>query len=361
LNAFEKTHPDKKNLHIALSEYRTDALSRHVAFQYVDYLTAIKSQAEELSSEKGGQYFGGLDNAVNSTSGRLVNLKDKFMNMQYTLFDKLKPAINTIVDSLSGLMTLIGNNITTIGLLIASYVAYRSILLATSAIQGGVALYSIISLSAGMQGLTTAQYALNFAMELCPVILLASTFLLLIKTVNDYKTVAQLTADGAQRSFNDGLKEEETLVNKLASSYEKYGFSKEKAMKKAIASERQTLLSDISDVQNQLSKGGLSESELSVVNLKRKGFEGRLQALNEMGKNGISSIATPEKKTIESKSNSGVEIRGNAPQNLYINIDKLVENFTIQTQNIQESGAKVKEIITQYLLEAANDVNMIAR
>lgn len=61
-----------------------------------------------------------------------------------------------------------------------------------------------------------------------------------------------------------------------------------------------------------------------------------------------------------SKLGTGTEVTGNRPQSLTINITKLVEELNVQTTNLTEGAAKIKELVSKALLEAVNDVNQIA-
>ena len=45
-------------------------------------------------------------------------------------------------------------------------------------------------------------------------------------------------------------------------------------------------------------------------------------------------------------------------RNINIHVDKLIEQFTIQTTNLHESAERVKEAVGQALLSALNDVNL---
>ena len=58
---------------------------------------------------------------------------------------------------------------------------------------------------------------------------------------------------------------------------------------------------------------------------------------------------------------SATEVYGARPQNLTININKLIENFTISTTNLTESSQKIKENVSKALLEAVNDVNQMVK
>jgi len=59
------------------------------------------------------------------------------------------------------------------------------------------------------------------------------------------------------------------------------------------------------------------------------------------------------------KNASGVsEITNAAPKVFNVNIEKLIENFDINTTNIKESGAQLKEMIKKTILEAVTDVSL---
>ena len=74
LNSFAAIQPDRKNLHIALSGYRTDANSNFIKYQFMDYLDLLKSESEELSKSAHGVYFKELANCI----GNLIHIIDNF-------------------------------------------------------------------------------------------------------------------------------------------------------------------------------------------------------------------------------------------------------------------------------------------
>lgn len=57
---------------------------------------------------------------------------------------------------------------------------------------------------------------------------------------------------------------------------------------------------------------------------------------------------------------TGTEVTGQRPQSLTINITKLVESLNVQTTNLTEGTAKIKELVSKALLEAVNDANLTA-
>ena len=57
---------------------------------------------------------------------------------------------------------------------------------------------------------------------------------------------------------------------------------------------------------------------------------------------------------------TGTEVTGQRPQALTINITKLVESLNVNSTNITEGTAKIKELVSKAILEAVNDVNLTA-
>lgn len=62
-----------------------------------------------------------------------------------------------------------------------------------------------------------------------------------------------------------------------------------------------------------------------------------------------------------SKIDSGTSMSGSRPQNLYINITKLVETMNIKTENMKEGVQQIKQMVAEVLLETVNDVNYISK
>jgi len=57
---------------------------------------------------------------------------------------------------------------------------------------------------------------------------------------------------------------------------------------------------------------------------------------------------------------TGTEVTGQRPQAINININELVTELNIQTNNMIEGAGRMKELVSKALLEAVNDINLIA-
>ncbi|MGV7234658.1 MAG: tape measure protein [Nitrosomonadaceae bacterium] len=77
----------------------------------------------------------------------------------------------------------------------------------------------------------------------------------------------------------------------------------------------------------------------------------------------ITASGTTSKDGKKSKGlKSGIgEVRARAPKTFNINIESLIKEFDINAQTVTESTGKIKEKVTQVLLDAINDAQVIAR
>lgn len=67
-----------------------------------------------------------------------------------------------------------------------------------------------------------------------------------------------------------------------------------------------------------------------------------------------------EKGTSTKSLGTGTEVTGQRPQAINISINKLVESLNVNSTNVTEGTAKIKELVSKALLEAVNDVNLTA-
>lgn len=95
---------------------------------------------------------------------------------------------------------------------------------------------------------------------------------------------------------------------------------------------------------------------------KRAMFFGELAAEKQKGiiDETTANFAKTSKKA-ENKLDSAVgKVEGTRMTNLNISIEKLIEKFEINTTNVSESVERIREEVSKALLEAVNDVNIIA-
>lgn len=101
------------------------------------------------------------------------------------------------------------------------------------------------------------------------------------------------------------------------------------------------------------------QSEISLI--KNDGINKNAATISDMAPNNAGTSADGTGAAGKAGLGSGTEVSGSRPQNLTINIDKLIETFEIKTNNMAEGAGKIKEMVTKALLESVNDLNMITR
>ncbi len=87
-----------------------------------------------------------------------------------------------------------------------------------------------------------------------------------------------------------------------------------------------------------------------------KGISSMKENPNLLGGESLNKSNSSTSKTL----GTGTEVTGQRPQSLTINITKLVESLNVQTTNMTEGTAKIKEMVSKALIEAVNDANLTA-
>ena len=96
--------------------------------------------------------------------------------------------------------------------------------------------------------------------------------------------------------------------------------------------------------------------EIRKQNLESMGLFG----MKENKSLGKESTGLEGSKSTSKSLGTGTEVTGQRPQALTINITKLVESLNVNSTNITEGTAKIKELVSKAILEAVNDVNLTA-
>lgn len=323
------------------------------SFKGVDLTYEDLSKALRVAAQEGGMFYGGLEKQSKSIGGQLSNLGDQATNTLVGFYDRLKPAIASVIGLLSKLLTWADKNKETL-------ILFGKM---TALIVGIVAV--IKTWTAVTIGLKAAQIALNLAIAANPVgaVIVAVTTLIgtLAILISQYKTVQDLHNESIRSKTQAAYEEETKQVEFLASKYEKLGRSKKEAMSLAIGASKRNLAGDFADAKMQLASATTDEQK-RVAELRLANLGGRNLALSEMAGGKKSGGNASSQSAAKSGSvGSSTEISGAKPQSITINITKLVEQLTLQTTNLTEGASKIKEEVAKALLEAVNDVNILAR
>lgn len=347
-------------------------------------LGEMMQKGEVVASEFLPKFGNELEKAFGSKANKASKSLQSNINKMDASFERLKvsageallPAIISVTQAVTKFFNFIKNNIQTVKFLVGvvltlvtAFYAYKAIMTSIAILQGGKMLFSLISLSAGLQGTTVAQYALNTAMMANPIGLVVGAIALLIlqlKVLYDqYERIKgqfQKAETGIQTAYFTGIKKE---VNSLADSYEKLGMTRKEAEGKAI-----------NDVSGKIDKGMAKNfAKLKSGEITKEAFDyaskvgatakaGLKNVFNKptiAGTSATNPSLTDASTSGKSTSTGGTEISGSKPQSLTINITKLVESLNVNTTNLKDSAEKIKEAVSKVLLEAVNDVNLVTR
>ena len=105
--------------------------------------------------------------------------------------------------------------------------------------------------------------------------------------------------------------------------------------------------------QNLESMGLFGMKENKSLGKESTGLEGS----KSLGKE---STGLEGSKSTSKSLGTGTEVTGQRPQAINISINKLVESLNVNSTNITEGTAKIKELVSKAILEAVNDVNLTA-
>jgi hypothetical protein len=322
----------------------------------------VLKQVFETEAKEGGAFFKGLQNGMETTGGKISNLSDDFKAFLFTLYNDAKPAINFIVDGLKNLMALTTKMLPLIKIGITLWASY-----ALKVKIAGIQSYNFtIAQRAMAMGMSKSAIAMGFMKRGIQGIGMA------IKSVPIIGWIAALV-EGIQYLWDTFSGFRESI----------YGFIE------SVKQMGDTLVLTFRGIWNVM-KGTISgNAKLMQEGLIQVAQAGALQltAANKGIQKGKDSFAASQGTTGEmdlyslggdkskggasgggslagkaaGKSGGGSEITSARPQSIIINVNKLVEDFTITTNNMVESASKVKEMVSRALLETLNDANAMAR
>jgi len=307
----------------------------------------------EKAAAKGGMFYGGLAKQSAAVGGQISNLKDQFTNTLVDFYESAKPAITSIISLLSKMLQWVQRNKETV-------IVFMKIAGAIAAIVVAIKIWTTVTTL-----FTAAQTALNFAMAANPIgaVIVAVTALVAVLyiLISQYKSVQELHSAGMQKNMQSAFSQEKNEVDFLIAKYEKLGYSKEKAAASALRVSQKMLSADLSDAQRQLA-GAQTDSERRVAQKRIASLGGRGAYLKtlEGGGAGIGGGAAASGSKGAKSLGTGTEVTGARPQAINININELVHELNIQTNNMIEGAGRMKELVSKALLEAVNEINLIA-
>ena len=333
----------------------------------------LLSKSLRIAQEEGGAFYGGLSSMANSTSVKVSNLGDSMKEMFNDLFLAAKPFIDVTIVGLNSIIQWARDSeiffkalSVSIGLVGGAWLFMNSQML----ISQGMAVvwaaqYGIFSIGLlGLQGLFTLT---GLSATIMWGAITGGVTLIIAGLIAMYYKFEEF------RAFIDGI------VNVIVNLY-KITFN----VFKAIANGIKSLFGDEqakADMYKNLDDAGKNMADIFYTSFSAKVKENKrnddfvesLFAPNSL----INTFSLNKQNDPLSKSIKGyTKLNQNSTTKLTqenntklaktyenkitnITIGKLVEGLSVHVQETKEIAPKLKEMITRYLIEATNDVNIV--
>jgi tape measure domain-containing protein len=343
--------------------------------------------------EQGGAYAQGLEKMANSTSVGISNLGDALFQLKVRIFNDAKPAVSDLIATGMDMIKWLGdayewvkrNREMLLGLAKGVLLGVGAFKLYKLALQSAVLWQKIeyASITLLGEGFLTANAATKLlagSFQLLKESVLSNPFGLALTAIAALTTAyfafsgaakdAKRENDKLNLSLQDTVKiasdKTEDLIFQIADKY-KYGikaFDKSgNAIRYSVKEQNALIAKDINDQINMIvdntekvnGMANLGFVEMAQINKLKQYRSVLAKGPKKLDEAGSDMVPKPEIKTHETS-----KVTGNRVTTINIHINNLVKEFTVKTVHFNESPEKAKEIVTQALLSAVNDSQVVA-
>lgn len=295
----------------------------------------------QKASEKGGQFFGALENMGTSISTKLSNVRDNITNIFVNLFEAGKGIFGPVLDGLNTVLGFIakitapGAGLNTVIFLIRTI----TVALAYQAVAWAVVNRALLQYELGFYALYIAE---NLALLGIPLLIgaIVAGFMYLSDKVGGVTNAFVVLGEVATAVFN-------TIGAGVKFIYDLFDVGFGAAVENFKKSVSDTW-SDVADTYNKFSK----ESD------KTKKLKGEGEIPEDKSKFGAATSFGSSKGKGKS---STAGLSGPKITTINISVGNLINEFTIQTTNIKEGTTALKQQVTNVLSQALNDSQLIVQ
>ncbi|QHB38498.1 hypothetical protein lotta81_gp040 [Flavobacterium phage vB_FspM_lotta8-1] len=354
---------------------------------------AVKDYVLSLGDLAGVQ--GSMAGISKTTGGQISNLSDTVTSLYLKLGTKLKPAISSVI---GGLMNAVAGISSFADWVTSGTVGAKAFGVAMAVIGGGLVTYGLITGALAIKtGILTAyQWLLNAAMTANPIgIVVVAIGALIAGVVMAYQKFDTFRAivNGSWAVLKQVGSNIMGMFSKIPEMVIKAFTQIPLAIKSVFSGVGDLFnaifgdgkLSDVPKILKGIGTGILKSNPITglAANVAEEATKGVGDAfggayndtMNQAKKDKAAAGKGQGKKAGDSTLptagagagakdkglKAGIsEVRSTAPKNFYINIGKLVEELNINTTNLTEGSAKIKEELTKVLLTAVNDMQIIS-
>lgn len=335
-----------------------------------DMLVGALKKAHDI----GGAYANGLENMAGNTSVQISNMGDAIFQLKVKMFDDLKPAISIVIEKMSGFIDsmrdawdwsvknkeaiqalgiTIGITAISIGLY-NSYLKFTTIYTAAAATVTELYGWYTLATAEGMGVLTAAQFALNAVMSANPIGIVVVALAALAGGIYYAWQKSEQFRGGVMGVWEvlKGLFNFVVAAGSGLGTYLEGVFTLDTAKIKEGAVQVAQAWKDM-DLEGDYNKGFIIGASSQA---------GKSGLDTDFGNNSKKNLIPAGKTSAatQGKTPSAANVTGQKLYTINISIDSLVKDFRVQTTNMTEGAGKVKDLVTQALLSAVNDSQIIA-
>jgi tape measure domain-containing protein len=352
---------------------------------------------------EGGLYANGLENMAGNTSVQISNLGDSLFKLKVSMFNDLKPALTELIATGMDAIRWLGSawewtkrNKDMIfalakGVLwgVAAFKAYKLVL------QGAVLWTRIqyASITLLGDGFLTASVGTKFfagSLQLMKTAILTSPIAPFAIAVGALAAAFYLFSGDADKAtssldnFNVSLMKTDFYVDKVQEKLSKGIYTDKSAMIDSMNAKDLQKYRDDAVAREQEISGKIAANDAAMTAVIKKGPNANnlarideledtnkilafnLQALKQSREKADQRLKTMPKADITNKFGGDLALKqtskvtGNRSVTINIHIDELVHELNIKTTTFKESPGKVAELVTQTLLGAVNDSQIVA-
>jgi len=340
---------------------------------------SVFNEAFSSMSANGGDFFQMMEKQSETTSGKLSTLVGNAQMLGITIAEKLMPTVNMLIDKFMVLVSWMQTNsaiiISTIKFIaqLAKYyiiylVALKAVSYATkiATIMNTALRISYVVMQKGIKGAITSMKGFKAALAqtgiglaVIAVSYLVEKYMEFGSEIDRLQEKLKTLKSGVVFSPEKTLLKQFGLVNQSGLIERMIGVDLNKVAGNFDLSKIQSSLEIINNLVEQYQgkltgRGGQYKLEQSIKNLEevRKVLEEKQSKIEKTLPKRLNG-QTIETETKETK------ITSSAPKVFNINIDKLVENFTVSTSTLKESTNEIKEAVLNALLGSLNDTQIV--
>ena len=317
------------------------------------------SYALQKANEAGGIYYHGLENMAENTSIKVSNLGDAWFQFRVEIFDKLKPTIDKTVTALISVVNWLKENK-------EGVISFGKALMYVA---GGFTAYKI---AVGLAIPVTTSFGIAANAALGPIGLLISAVTALAYAYDLSKNAAQKARDAYKEEQEKEKNQYVGNLNAVKKILTDRGIAEQDATKKISEEFKKrgeiALLSAQTEMKqwDSVKKSGVPLSKYDIENISK--VSEKISDAQAMIAAADEFIKPKPKETSALKKGGAAKppatdklekATGQKAVTINVSINDLIHDFTIQTTNITESAQKVKEMVTNALLDAINNSQMI--